>query len=316
MSGRRHSPRAFFLVGPTAVGKSAVAQWIAERNGFDILSADSMQVYRGLDIGTAKPSAGERARVRYEGLDLVDFSQRFSVGDYRAAALAAVGAAAAAGRPLIVTGGTGLYLKSLTHGLAEKPGRNEAIRAEAERLLAERGVGALQEWLGRLDPARLEALADPRNPRRLARAIELAAAGAPAPAPTWDRSGPRIPGLRMPLDALYARIEKRVQRMYADGLVGEVRNLAARGLASAPTAAQAIGYAEALKVLAGSWTREQAVAATVVRTRHLAKRQLTWFRRQANVDWLDIEPDRPAPEAAGRVLEYWEAHGPTPIAGV
>ncbi len=318
MRAPHHKQQAFFLVGPTAVGKTAVAHWIAENHACDILSADSMLVYRGMDIGTAKPSATERARCRYRGLDLVSPHEPFSAGDYRAAALAAIRATDAAGRRLIVTGGTGLYIKSLTDGLADRPPRNEAIRRQAASLLAEQGIRALQEWLARLDSGRLQALADPQNPRRLTRAIELASAGKSTPDKTWEKlpDSPRIPGLLRHLDALYVLIEQRVERMYADGLLEEVRGLVAQGLALAPTACQAIGYAEAIKVLDGRLTRAQAITATVIRTRHLAKRQLTWFRHQANVDWLEIDAKLPVPDCARRVMEYWQTHGPTPIAGI
>ncbi len=309
--------QAFFLVGPTAAGKTAVAHWLAEHHAFDILSADSMLVYRGMDIGTAKPTAEERARVRYWGLDLVAPGERFSVGDYQAAALAALRAAAAAGRRLIVVGGTGLYITCLIAGLDPRPPRNPALRDRAERLLAARGIDALREWLGRLAPARLQALADPLNPRRLIRAIELAAAGvAPPDKPAGAlRARPRIPGLRLSMDALDALIQERVRKMYAAGLIEEVRRLLAQGLAAAPTASQAIGYAEAMEVIGGRRTREAAMAATVLRTRRLARRQMTWFRHQASVDWLEIAAALPVAERAARVLEYWQTHGPTPIAG-
>lgn len=309
------SCQAFFLVGPTATGKTAVAHWLAERQAFDILSADSMLVYRGLDIGTAKPSRAERERVRYFGLDLVPLQMPFSVGDYRAAALQAIRASAAAGRRLIVTGGTGLYIKCLTDGLAPRPPRNEPVRSEAERLLAVRGIEALREWLKRLDPARLAALPDPGNPRRLIRAIELALAGATLAEGTWGApsGSPRIPGLILPQAELYASIEERVRRMYAGGLIEEVRGLLAQGLAAAPTAAKAIGYAEAIDFIAGRRTREEAMAQTIRRTRQLAKRQLTWFRHQAQVDWLEDHAAMPVAKRAARVFEYWQAHGPTPI---
>ncbi len=309
--------RAFFLVGPTAAGKTAVAHRIAEEHGFDILSADSMQVYRGMDIGTAKPTAGERGCVRYQGLDLVSLEEPFSVGDYRAAALQAVRAADAVHRRVIVTGGTGLYIKSLTDGLAARPPRDTAIRSRAECLLAEQGIAALQEWLTRLDPARAHSLADPQNPRRLIRAIELAESGEVFADKTWmaARTGPRIPGLMLPLEKLYASIETRVHTMYAGGLIEEVQGLLDQGLATAPTAAQAIGYAEAIAYLNGRFTREEAIAKTILRTRRLAKRQLTWLRHQANVEWLMIDTNMPVADRARKVLDHWQVHGPTPIVG-
>jgi tRNA dimethylallyltransferase len=152
----------------------------------------------------------------------------------------------------------------------------------------------------------------------LIRALELAGAGVAARERTWPapRTGPRITGLALPQQALQARIEARTRRMFAAGLLEETRTLLGQGLKAAPTAAQAIGYAEALKVLEGGWTIEEAVAAVALRTRHLAKRQLTWFRHQANVDWLEVAPDQPVADCARQVLAYWETHGSTPIAGL
>ncbi len=310
------APQAFFLVGPTAVGKSAVAHWLAERHGYEILSADSMQVYRGLDIGTAKPALCERRQFNYWGLDLVAWQEPFSVGEYHAAALRAVASAAAAQKHLLVVGGTGLYINSLLHGLAPRPPRNAALRARAERLLATQGIEALQAWLVRLDQARYQALADQRNPRRLIRALEVATAGRAVDAKTWPRASqaPRIPGLSLPPAELHAAIERRVHQMYAAGLVEEVRELGRQGLAAAPTAARAIGYAEVLAYLEGQCTRAEAIAATIGRTRRLAKRQLTWFRHQANVEWLQGSAQQPLAERAQAVLAYWRQHGPTPIA--
>ncbi len=276
-----------------------------------------MQVYRGLDVGTAKPTRAERQRIRYWGLDLISPQELFSVGDYRRAALRAIAATTAAKRHLIVVGGSGLYLKSLTHGLALLPPRNEPLRLQAERMLVEQGIEALQAWLVRLDSIRYQKLVDRRNPRRLIRAIEIAASGAPGADKTWlaAQNKFRIPGLRLPQEELNLAIENRVCQMYARGLIAEVQRLRSEGLTTAPTAARAIGYAEALSYLAGRCTREEAIAATILHTRQLAKRQMTWFRNQANVDWLSIKADMPLAERGHLVLEHWRMHGPTPIVG-
>lgn len=310
-------PGVYFLVGATAVGKTAVAQWIAERRACEILSADSMQVYRGMDIGTAKPAHAEQARVRYHGLDLADPGERFSVGQYRALALAALAEAVRMGRTVLVVGGTGLYIKSLTDGLAPRAPANADLRARAEQLYREQGLSALQDVLRRKNPALYASLRDPQNPRRLIRALEWAEAPDWATVNNWQRgpSAPRIPGLILPPAQLYDAIVKRVHAMYAAGLVAEVQELVRCGLAAAPTARQAIGYAEVMAYLNGQGTLEAARELTIQRTRQLAKRQMTWFRRQAKVDWLAVDSSIPMAERARRVLEYWFEHGPTPIAG-
>lgn len=309
-------PGVYFLVGATAVGKTAVTQWIAERQDCEILSADSMQVYRGMDIGTAKPSRAEQARARYHGLDLADSGDRFSVGQYRTLALTALAEAARRGHTVLVVGGTGLYIKSLTDGLAPRAPANADLRARAEQLYREQGLPALQNVLRRKNPALYASLRDPQNPRRLIRALEWAEAPDFIPGGNWRRgpAGLRIPGLILPPAQLYDAIVKRVHAMYAAGLAAEAQGLVDHGLASAPTARQAIGYAEVTAYLNGQCTLEAARELTIQRTRQLAKRQMTWFRHQAQVDWLAVDLSMPVEERARLVLEYWLAHGPTPIA--
>ncbi|MBN1675971.1 MAG: tRNA dimethylallyltransferase [Kiritimatiellae bacterium] len=307
---------ACFLVGPTAVGKTAVAQWIAEREGYDILSADSMLVYRGMDVGTAKPSAAERARVRYWCVDLVAPAERFSVARYRRAALEALRRVEAEGRQAIVVGGTGLYVKCLVHGLRPGPKPDARARAHWRNVLEQRGIGALQDALRGRDAGAWARLteSDRRNPRRLVRALERPAGPDAPPAPDWaDAGGGPIAGLRMPGPELHARIGRRVDRMYRGGLLAEVRGLLANGFDAAATAGEAIGYAEAAAFLAGACTEAEAKARTAARTRRLAKRQLTWFRHQADVCWIDANERTPVPALARRVLQSWRTHGPTPI---
>ena len=316
----RPSARGFCLVGPTAVGKSAVAQWIAERHGHAILSADSMLVYDGMDIGTAKPSRAARARVRYHGVDLTTPDRSFSVGAYLACVKLSLAApAAAAGgteRPLLVVGGTGLYVKSLLCGLAELPPANPSVRAYWSDLLEDLGVEALQKALQAKSPGLYEALQDKSNPRRLLRALELAEAGVARPVRTWPRECDPVPlpGLRLPPDQLRARIEQRVREMYEQGLLDEVQALRQRYPQLSSTAREAIGYAEAIELLAGRCSREDAMARTAARTRQLAKRQRTWFAHQLNVRWLDIEASMTVEAIAQTVLEHWRTHGPVSLA--
>ncbi len=303
---------AHFLVGPTAVGKTAVAQHLAEKQGSVILSADSMLVYRGMDIGTAKPTEAERGDVTYYGVDLVDPDVAFSVWDYRRHALDVLAASPAAGHA-IVTGGSGLYVKSLTHGLVERAGSDLALREVWERRLQESGVGALQDALRDASPAAYEALVDKQNPRRLIRMLETL--DSPPASGQWQEEGADavIVGLSMQPDLLNARIAQRVSVMYDQGLIIEVEALLARELPMSRTAQQAIGYAEAIAHLEGRMTQEQAMERTIVRTRRLGKRQRTWFRNQANVVWVEVTQASTVVELSDQVEALWRQYGPTAI---
>ena len=314
MPGR---PEAFFLIGPTATGKSAVAQYLAERDGGDILSADSMLVYRGLDVGTAKPTRLERERVRYWGVDLVDAVAPFNVAQFLAVAGEAAAATAEARRRLIVVGGTGLYIKALLRGLDSLPAADPAARERWQAVLREGGTAALRDVLRARAPQWLAALADPNNGRRLARALELVEAGMNEPPTSWTSAGelPAVTGLTASREGLERRIRERVAAMYRGGLLDEVRELIAiREFTAWPTAAQAVGYAEAVACLEGRLTEAEARERTVIRTRQLAKRQMTWFRHQCQVNWIDVTGDAGVPETAERVRQAWAATGPTPLA--
>ncbi len=304
---------AHYLVGPTASGKSAVALQIAQesRPVRPILSADSMTIYRGMDIGTAKPDPAERAMVPSFGFDLAAPNQAFSVGDYLAALRAAAPAIAACGAIPIVTGGTGLYVKCLIEGL-DSAASDPVHRAAAEALLAVEGLAALQSATRALDPAQYARLRDPENPRRVVRAYELLAAGHPLPA-AEERPKPRIAGLRLPPDELRSRIDRRARQMFARGLVDEVRALRETFPDLSETARHAIGYKEAGRVLDGEISEEQAIHLTAVRTAQYSKRQMTWFRHQADVAWVDAGPRDDTLRLAGKVRRIWATHGPAPL---
>ncbi|MBN2685623.1 MAG: tRNA (adenosine(37)-N6)-dimethylallyltransferase MiaA [Pontiellaceae bacterium] len=306
--------QAYFLVGPTASGKSAVAQYIAERSGRSIVSADSMNLYRGMDVGTAKPSAAERARVSYSGVDLIDPTEKFSVAVY----LDAVRPAFRSGKEVIVAGGTGLYVKCLTEGFDEVPPENSALRAELESIefsvLEQRACTEAAELYNALTED------DRQNPRRLIRILERTAAVSAAPGRleacgtvgSWNsRPKPVIVGLLVEREVLVRRIEERVNKMYADGLLDEARLLIDLNLSA--TALQAIGYAEAFAVLRGEASEAEAKKKTIIRTRQLAKRQMTWFRNQLNVEWIDTADYQTMEQLAEAVSNAWDNHGPTPI---
>ena len=296
---------AYFLVGPTASGKSALAHKLAQKKGWGVVSADSMNLYRGMDIGTAKPSASERVEIPYAGIDLVDPTEKFSV----AAWLKAVAPAWAKGKTQIVAGGTGLYIKCLTEGLDQVPPENPALRAELEGLsfsaLEQRAQQDATELYNSLPED------DKKNPRRLIRILEKMAAGQLA-RNTWNtQPKPRLVGLRVERETLHRRIAQRVEQMYAKGLLEEAALLIKQPLSS--TALQAIGYAEAFAVLREETSVEKAKERTIIRTRQLAKRQMTWMRNQLNVEWVDTEKFASTEELTEAVLSLWEQLGPVPV---
>jgi len=306
----------YFLVGPTATGKSTVAQWIAERHGYEILAADSMQVYRGIDIGTAKPDRTARARVRHHGIDLAGPEDPFSVWSYRNYAVPLLKVNAAAGRKTIVAGGTGLYVKSLTDGLDPIPKGDVSLREHWNKLFKEEGIEALQDALRNRSAAAYEQISDRKNARRLIRALEKTEAGVTGIEEGWKKSrvGAPLTGLALPLEQLKMRIESRVSEMYNAGLEEEVKKFLESGVVLSETARQAIGYAEVIDLLDGRCSREDAIARTVVRTRQLAKRQRTWFKHQLNVEWIEVTTAMDTETIAQRVLEHWRKYGPTEIA--
>ena len=306
--------RAWILVGPTAAGKTAVSNELARRLGADVLSADSMLVYRGLDIGTAKPTRDEQQGLVLHGIDLAAPDERFSVGAWLAAAKKAFDSAEAAGRDLVVAGGTGLYINALLRGLDSPPADMEILRPQIQARFEAGGVDALRAYAEQLSPGSVETLADPDNPRRLTRLIEKLSADPASSAGRITCHGHILAGLQVEPKILEIRIIRRIEKMFADGLLDEVAALRHRYPAFSETAGQGIGYAEAMAVLDGRMTREEAATRIALRTRHLAKRQRTWFRHQLEVDWVAGPEDaRDVPRAADQVLEVWKRHGKTPV---
>ena len=309
------APETYVLVAPTASGKTAVAQRLAEEDDYDILSTDSMLVYRGMDIGTAKPSPDERQGVTYYGIDLVEPDHDFCLADYVAHAREVLARAARDGRRLILVGGTGLYVQVLVSGFDDLPTPCPQRRKELEQLRQEGGVPALVARLKALAPAFLDQLADPANPRRLIRAIESAEAGVTSLPSSWRRrpKPPPVTGLKISPDVLNSRIERRVRHMYDHGILNELRELRLRFDGLSRTASQAIGYAEAGRVLDGELDQESAIQQTAARTRRLAKRQRTWFRHQADVHEVVVNDSSTVEEMADAVRRQWQQHGPVPL---
>jgi len=298
----------FTLAGPTAAGKTAVAHLLAARLGARILSVDSMLVYRGMDIGTDKPSPAELATYGYAGVNLVDPTESCSVGRYLEAVREPLGTS---DRRWIAVGGTGLYFRCLLQGLAPRPTADPAARAEAEAVWHRGGLPALQQLVRRVAPSGYEGLRDPHNPRRLIRLYEVARQGGdPAPAATWTEP-PSLVGLWREKAELDQYIRERVVRMFEGGLLDEAAELRRRWSRLSSEALQAIGYREAFAVLDGRMTVRDAVEETIRRTRRLARRQMTWFRHQARMQWVRIRPHASAEAIADEVMRLWERHGPS-----
>lgn len=295
------------IVGPTASGKSALALQLAEEAGAEIVSCDSLQVYRGLDIGSAKPTPAERARVPHHLIDVAEPDEVFSAARYAELARAALAEITARGRRPLVVGGTGLYLRALLHGLFEGPQRDEALRRRLERLGERFGDARLHRLLARVDPqaaARLE----PRDRVRVVRALEVFRATGRPLSEHLRRPGVPLTGFEVltlvldpPRDELRRRVEARADAMLAAGLVDEVRALLARGHDPALRPLQAIGYRQALDVIAGRMRLDEARHDMVRKTLQYAKRQRTWFRHQAQAQWHSE-----AGAAARAVRAFWQ----------
>jgi tRNA dimethylallyltransferase len=291
------------VVGPTAAGKSALSIALAQALGGEVVNADSMQLYRGLDIGTAKLTVAERAGVPHHVLDVWDVTEPASVAEYQRLARAAVDDVLARGRVPLLVGGSGLYVRAVLERF-EFPGTDPALRDRLERELAAVGPGPLHARLRAVDPAAAEGIL-PGNGRRIVRALEVVeltgapfAAALPAPTPFY-----RSVQLGVDLDPvlLDERIAQRVSRMWADGLVDETRALLPRGLADGRTASRALGYQQVLRFLAGELTEAGAHDETVRATRRFVRRQRSWFRRDPAVRWLDATRPDLVPAAVGLV---------------
>jgi tRNA dimethylallyltransferase len=292
------SPRVVAVVGATATGKSDLAIELALRLGGEVVNVDSMQLYRGMDIGTAKLPPGERRGVPHHLLDIWDVTRTASVAEYQWLAREVIDAILARGKVPVLAGGSGLYVRAALGDL-EFPGTDEAVRQRLEGQLAAAGPGPLYDLLKAADPVAAAAIL-PSNGRRIVRALEvIEISGQPfsATMPAYDRAAGHGRaavqiGIRMPRPELDRRIELRVDRMFGQGLEAEVRRLAGHaGLREGRTASRALGYQQVLRALDGDWTMAQARDETVRATRRFARRQESWFRRDPRVSWLDAGDD-------------------------
>ncbi|QDU37451.1 IPP transferase [Maioricimonas rarisocia] len=300
--------RCWFIAGPTAVGKTTLAIEIATRLGAEILSLDSMSLYRGMDIGTAKPSAEEQQRIPHHLVDILDPHEGCDVANYVELAHQAAMEIDARGKIPLFAGGTGLYLRSILRGVFVGPSADPEFRSKVEEEADGQPPGYLHEKLRSVDPASAVRL-HPNDQRRLIRALEVYhVTGRPAsvlqtqqPLPAADR--PRhVYWLEPPRDWLYDRINRRVDAMIAEGLVDEVRALLARPDGIGSTARQALGYKEIIDHLDGRCTLDEAITAIKTRTRQFAKRQHTWFRNLEECTPIAVIPDESPSELADRLV--------------
>lgn len=291
-------PRVAVLVGPTAVGKSAAAITLAELLSAEIISADSRYLYRGLDIGTAKPSASERARVRHHLIDVTNPDRSWSLAEYQAAALAAINDVLGRGRLPLLVGGTGQYVRAVVDGWRVPPGAPAGpLRAELEQMFATGGVEALADRLRQVDPASA-AVVDLHNPRRVIRALEVVLTTGLSFVSQRQKSPPPFEavwlGLWLPRPELYARIDARIEAMLAAGLVAEVQGLIAQGYGWELPAMSAVGYRQIGSFLRGEGTLDDAVREIRRATRQFVRRQANWFKMTDPViHWLPASPQAP-----------------------
>ncbi|GEP48182.1 tRNA (adenosine(37)-N6)-dimethylallyltransferase MiaA [Microbacterium saccharophilum] len=303
------APRLWALVGATGTGKTALSLRLAEElhrrgAGAEIVNADAMQLYRGMDIGTAKLPEAERRGIPHHLFDVLDVADEAAVAAYQHQARAVIEQILARGADAILVGGSGLYVSSVLYDFRFPP-RDDALRAQLEQELAERGPGSLLSRLRALDPATAERV-DPRNGRRIVRALEVVLQGedthgaALPAAPVLWHVPTSIIGVHVDRSELVARLDVRVERMWADGLLEEVARLRAAGLDDGLTSRRAIGYAQALAQLAGEKTQDEAIPETQALTRRYARRQVSWFKRYPDITWVGPEADPAAlVDAAG-----------------
>jgi tRNA dimethylallyltransferase len=304
--------RAVYLTGPTASGKTAVGVWLARRLDAEIIALDSMTLYRGMDIGTAKPTLAERGDVPHHLIDVLDPWQSASVAEYRAWALAALDKIESQAKRVLFVGGTALYLKALLRGLFHGPAADFALRSRLEKEARDRGDEALHERLKALDPPTAARL-HPSDRRRIVRAlevIELTGQALSRLQVEHDRPAPLetlVFALDRPRADLYGRINRRVITMFESGLVEEVRNLQTAPRPLSSVAAQGVGYREVIELLEGKANLAATIERVQTRSRQFAKRQATWFRGLAEVQTWPVDPHEDLANVADQLAKRIEA---------
>lgn len=301
-------PRLTFIMGCTGCGKGTVARELAQQTGGEIVSVDSMKVYRRMDIGTAKPSAADRVRIPHHMIDVVEPSEEFSVAQYVEAAENAIADIHKRGRPIFVVGGTVLYIRGLSEGLFEGPGADSQIRERLHQEATRDGSAALHERLRSVDALAADRI-HPNDLRRIVRALEVfEVTGRPITAlqTQWDRERTHYPcefiGLRRGREDQNRRTNRRAKRMIEAGLLDEVKSLLAEPMPLSGTARKAVGYAELIGHLQGRSSLDEAVEMIKINTRQLAKAQRTWFKRLRGIAWIELPPDATAAGAVEQII--------------
>lgn len=305
--------RLNLLIGCTASGKSRVALELARRLGGEIVSIDSMKIYRRMDIGTAKPSAEVRQSIPHHLIDVVEPNEPFSLARYVELADQAVRDITARGRTPIAAGGTMMFVRGLISGVFEGPPATPALRRELRARAATEGTAALHAELAAVDPAAAGRI-HPNDLRRIERALEVyRTAGMPISAlqTQWEQTHPsydcRVAALRWPTEQLNRRINARVKRMIQLGLVEEVRSLLAEPAGLGEQAAQAVGYAEIIAHLRGELTLDDAIERIKINSRRLGKHQRTWMRRMPGIHWVDVDEDCSVERVADQIQNAWDS---------
>ncbi|MBO3129220.1 tRNA (adenosine(37)-N6)-dimethylallyltransferase MiaA [Dermatophilus congolensis] len=300
-------PQVVAVVGPTATGKTALAVRLAEQLGGEIVNADAFALYAGMDIGTAKPTNAERGNIPHHQIDVLDIADDASVAAYQRHVRTDIDGIIARGNLPVLVGGSGLYVRAAIDVL-EIPPTDPRVRARWEAHAATEGTPALYQKLTELDPQAAAAI-EPRNTRRIVRALEvIELTGRPfsATMPRREFVRPTVMlGLHLDRDLLDTRIETRVRDMWRAGLLEEVAALEQRGLSQTRTASRAVGYREALAQLSGSMSEEEAIEATTVATRRLARRQISWFTPDPRITWIDAhDPSSVLPAALAALQQH------------
>ena len=297
------------LLGPTASGKTDIAIQLVQRLNGEIVSVDSRQIYRQMDIGTAKPTPVEQQAAQHHLINCVDITQPFSVADYQSLADTAIAEIQNRGKQVLLVGGAGLYFRSIVDGLFEGPAAAPSFRKRLEQEAAKHGVDTLHNRLRACDPASAERI-HPNNLTRVIRALEVyELTGTPMSEQQqqWQHGSQRYPfiafGLTMPREILYRRIEQRIDIMLANGLMAEVESLLAEGYSRDTFALQSFGYKELIAYLDGKCTYTEAIEQLKQNTRRFAKRQLTWFRKDNRIRWIDRES---TPDVIGYIMAELE----------
>ena len=310
-AGRERKPVVLVLVGPTASGKTAVSLPLAERIGAEIISADSRQLYRYMDIGTAKPTQEERRRVPHHFIDIRNPDEEYSAGEFGVGAGAEIDRIFSRGRIPLIVGGSGLYVRSLIDGFFDGPPADREYRGELEWRVQAGGVGALLDDLRRLDPE-YAAIVDPTKPRRIIRALEVVhITGRPLSALHRERKveirfESRQFGLAWDRPVLYDRINRRCRAMREAGLLEEVERLVGMGYGPGLNALNTVGYAEAFACRRGEITPDEMDVQFAQNSRRYAKRQVTWFTRDQRITWISMDEGRDPGQVADEISRRWK----------